>query len=252
MNYKQIYYPESGIAGFSNVDGTIAFYTKVNALLSPSSTVVDIGCGRGAYGEDPIPFRRGLRIFRGRCRKVIGLDVDPHARVNPFLDEFCIIEGECWAVEGDSADICIVDNVLEHVEDPGSFFSECWRVLKPGGFVCIRTPNVFSYFGLISRLVPSRKRLAVLEKAKDRVKEQDVFPVFYRCNTIPKIKHVLQKHGFEPCVYGYDAEPSYLSFSRLFYYLGVLHQRFAPDFIKVGIHAFGRKQPGYLDVSSSS
>jgi hypothetical protein len=51
----------------------------------------------------------------------------------------------------------------------------------------------------------------------------------------------LRQHGFDPLVYGYDAEPAYLSFSRLFYWLGVLHQRYAPEMIKVGIHAFGRK-----------
>lgn len=241
MNFKRRFYPESRLTGLSSVDGTLAFYNQVNALLEPSNVVLDVGCGRGAYGEDPIPFRRQLRILKGKVARVIGIDVDPAGQGNPFIDEFRLLEGERWPVESSSVDICLSDNVLEHVADPEQFFSECQRVVKPGGYVCIRTPNVLSYFGLISRLVPNHRHTDVLEKAKERVKEQDTFPTRYRCNTIPCIRRMLAGHRFEPFVYGYDAEPSYLSFSGFFYFLGVLHQRYAPNLFKVGIHAFGKR-----------
>ncbi len=241
MNYKQIYYPETILGGFSNVDGTIAFYNRVNALLIPESVVIDIGCGRGAYSDDPVLFRRQLRILKGKCQKVIGIDVSPVGQDNPFIDDFRLIENGSWPVEDGSADLCLADNVLEHISDPDLFFSECFRSLRPGGKICIRTPNVMSYFGIVSRLVPNPQHTAVLQKAKDRVNELDVFPTLYLCNTLSKVRKGLALHGFEPCVYGYDAEPSYLSFGRFFYYLGVLHQRFAPNFLKVGIHAFGVK-----------
>jgi len=51
---------------------------------------------------------------------------------------------------------------------------------------------------------------------------------------------MMKKHGFEGVVYGYEAEPSYLSFSKSAYRLGVLHQRFAPRFLKPVIFAFGK------------
>ena len=41
-------------------------------------------------------------------------------------------------------------------------------------------------------------------------------------------------------VYGYDAEPSYLAFSRVAYFLGVLWQRLAPGFLRSAIFAFAR------------
>jgi SAM-dependent methyltransferase len=241
VSFKGHFYPESRLSGFSHVDGTIAFYSQVNALLTPQDVVLDVGCGRGAYGEDPVQFRRELRILKGKCRKVIGIDLDPAGEANPYLDEFRRMDGDSWPVESESVDICISDNVLEHVTDPDQFFAECQRVLKPGGHLCIRTPNVLSYFGLVSKLVPNRKHVSVLEIAKERVQEKDTFPTVYRCNTIPCIQRMLAKHGFEAIVYGYDAEPSYFSFSRLLYFLGVLHQRFAPNLFKVGIHAFGKK-----------
>jgi hypothetical protein len=51
----------------------------------------------------------------------------------------------------------------------------------------------------------------------------------------------MRRHGFDHVVYGYEAEPSYLHFSRLAYVLGVLHQRFAPGFLKPAIFGFARR-----------
>ena len=81
-------YPETAVGGFSRVDGTIEFYTRVNALLRKDMVVVDLGAGRGsAHFEDLVPYRRKLRSLKGRCAKVIGLDVDDVVRNNPTLDE---------------------------------------------------------------------------------------------------------------------------------------------------------------------
>ena len=54
MNYLNIHYPESLFGGFTDVDGTITFFTRVNALIDSSSVVLDVGCGRGVYGEDTV------------------------------------------------------------------------------------------------------------------------------------------------------------------------------------------------------
>jgi len=202
-----------------------------------------VGCGRGSYAEDPIPLRRELRILKGRCKKVIGIDVDESARQNPFLDEFRLTEGRDWPFEGESVDVCICDSVLEHIADPDAFFAECRRVLRPGGYLCIRTPNVLSYVGLASKIIPNRFHALVAAKVQGARKQEDVFPTRYACNTKWKLRRLLRKYGFDACVFGYEAEPSYLSFCRFLYAVGVIHQRFAPDALKVGIFAFGRKVP---------
>ena len=92
MNYKSIYYPESKFGGFTDVDGTMAFHIRTNSLITPSSVVLDVGCGRGAYAEDTVSIRRDLRIFKNKCKKVIGIDLDRSAAENPFLDEFHLME----------------------------------------------------------------------------------------------------------------------------------------------------------------
>jgi SAM-dependent methyltransferase len=237
----QFFYPESRFGGFTQIDGTVAFYSRVQALARPEHVLVDFGCGRGAYGEDPVSFRRDLRIFKGKVRQVIGLDASPSGAENPYLDAFYSLDGPRWPLGDCSADLCVCDNVLEHLPDPAAFFAEARRVLKPGAVLCIRTPNRWSYIALLSRLVPNRRHAEVLAKAKPGLKEVDIFPTEYRCNTLSAMRRAFGDNGFEGVVYGYEAEPSYLAFSRLAYALGVLHQKLAPGFLKPAIFAFGRK-----------
>ena len=203
--------------------------------------VVDFGCGRGAHRDDPVVIRRELKILRGKVQKVIGLDVDPAAEENPYIDEFYLLKGEVWPLEDNSVDLCISDAVLEHLERPESFFSECARVLRDGGYLCIRTANAWNWVSICGRIIPNKWHAKVLAKVQPQRKEADVFPTLYRCNTIPKIRRMLDKFGFEHVVYGYEAEPSYLGFSRIDYWLGTLHQRFAPGFLRPAIFVFARK-----------
>ena len=46
------------------------------------------------------------------------LDANPAGLDNPFLDEFHRLEGTRWPLEDCTADICICDNVLEHLPQP--------------------------------------------------------------------------------------------------------------------------------------
>jgi SAM-dependent methyltransferase len=136
--------------------------------------------------------------------------------------------------------LILCDNTLEHIEKPERFFSEVCRVLKNGAYLCIRTPNRWSYIALAATLIPNKYHSKVISVVQNGRKDQDLFPTFYKCNSIRKLKTILEKYAFECIVYGYEAEPSYLSFSTIAYYVGVLHQRFAPRFMRPVIFAFGK------------
>lgn len=240
------HYPEIRFGGFTDVDGTIAFYQRISALIDQSSVVLDVGCGRGAYADDPVKIRRDLRIVKGRVGQVIGIDLEEDAADNPFLDEFRLINADRWPAETASIDMCICDNVLEHVVNPAGFFDEVSRVLSPGGHLAIRTPNLISYFGLLSRATPARlqRKVAIKASAGER-RPQDVFPTHYRCNSKRRLESQLRRHGFDFIVYGYEAEPSYFSFSPTLYRLAVAHQRLAPRSLRLALFAFARKaSPG--------
>jgi len=240
MNIKESFYPEARFGGYTDVDGTIAFFNRVNSLIGSNFVVLDVGCGRGAYSEDPILTRKNLRNLRGKATEVIGIDVDQNAKNNPFLDDFRLVQHDSWPVDSNSIDLIVCDNVLEHIGNPGNFFEEIHRVIKNGGFLCIRTPNRWSYIALAAKLIPNKYHSNVISAVQNGRNDEDVFPTLYRCNSIGKIKKNMKKIGFDCVVYGYEAEPSYLSFSKVAYSFGVLHQRFAPGFMRPAIFAFGQ------------
>ena len=234
------FYPEVAFGGFPRIDGAIQFYSRVNALVTNDSVVVDFGCGRGR--EDPIPFRRALRNLKGKVAKVIGLDVDIVAKDNPTIDEFHLLtSASSWPLESDSVDLTICDYVLEHLPDPETFFLEARRTLRVGGILCLATTNLLSYVGLATKLIPNRFHSGIVTRVQDGRKAQDVFPTLHRCNTIPAVRRQMIKNGFETLVYGFDGGPGYLTFSKIAYSIGYLHQKIAPSFIRPIIVAFGRK-----------
>lgn len=241
--YETIYYPESSFGGFTGVDGTMAFYLRVNAVIEPSARVLDFGCGRGGYGEDPVALRREMRILRGKCDYVAGADIGEEASMNPYLDEVRLFRpGEPVPYQDGSFDVLLADCVLEHLPDPSAFFSEAHRLLRPGGRLCLRTSNLMSYFGLAALLVPAARREAVLHRARPDRKDEDSFPTLYRCNTVFAIRRAMATAGFEGTAFGHDSEPRYLGFSRVAYRLGVWHQRWAPSCLRPAIFAFATRR----------
>lgn len=245
-NFLNIYYPESKITGHTHIDGTIAFYQTVHSLIEDKDiTVLDLGCGVGGFmrksGKADL-IKKDLRNFKGKVTKVIGADVDPEAATNPAVDEFHLITpGEPLPLEDESVDLCISDYVLEHVEDPDSYFSEIQRVVKKGGHVCLRTVNVYGYVALAAMLIPNRMHAKVTGEVQEERRPDSVFPTVYKCNSRKAIRKYLNKHGFDSTVYTIESEPAYLSFSRVFYHLGYLYQKWAPDMFRNVIFAFGKK-----------
>jgi len=237
------FYPEIQFGGFSHLDGTIQFYLRVNALLNPQFVVLDVGCGRGEYCNDPVEIRKSLRILRGKASRVIGLDVDSVATENPAIDEFRLLESPSspWPLDDESVDMIISDWTLEHVANPDIFFSEARRVLKEGGYLCIRTTNAWGYVAFIARTIPEAFHNRLIRWAQKVRKEEDIFPTIYRCNTIPKIKHILKKHCFAGVVFSPIGAPAYLNFSCIVYFFGMPYERFSPQWLRHTILVFAQK-----------
>lgn len=242
MDFRETYYPETNFGGFTRVDGTIEFYLRVNALLQSDFTVLDYGCGRGEYQSDPVTFRRNLRIIRNKVDTVIGIDLDPGASSNPYLDQFYLIEKNSkLPIKDTCIDLCLCDWVLEHIKHPSMFFSEVSRVLKEGGYLCIRTPNKWAYHSLLSRIIPERFHSNILVRVQNSRKTEDIFPAYYKCNTTRSLRQHLESNHFDYCVYTHEPEPSYLSFAKLAYLLGVWYQKIVPSCLASSIFVFARK-----------
>lgn len=243
-NWKEIYYPESAFGGNSQVDGTVAFYSRVQFLTQPDSTVLDVGCGRGQAAEkfDCKPSET-IRKLRGKCHRVIGIDIDSAGQENPLIDEFRLIDNSCWPVKNSSIDLLYADFVLEHIEQPQEFFAECSRVVKPGGYACFRTPNLWSYVALASKMIPNRYHSRALKELQAGRKEEDIFPTYYRANSKGRLKDLLRNNGFDGCVLYHIGEPSYLGFSRWAYSFGVFMHRWMPSLFKTSLFVFAKREP---------
>lgn len=243
------FYPESALLGYTFVDGTNAFYSSIRRMIGQNSSekvLLDLGCGRGAYVQKDagVPdYVIKVRNFKGEVKKVIGLDVDPNAASNPSLDEFYLLEiDKPWPVQDNSIDVCICDYVIEHVENTSFLFSELNRVMKKEGVACFRTPNKFGYMALVSSFVPNSLHSKVLKKIQPHRKEEDVFPVVYKCNTKKAFTRLLKENDFDANVFYYDSEPSYLKFSYISFAFGYYLQKLLPKALRATLFAFGRKQ----------
>jgi SAM-dependent methyltransferase len=237
------YYPEARFGGFADVDGTVVFYARVRSLIDHTSTVLDVGCGRGAAAEDDIRVRREMRTLRGYAGRVLGIDVDAAAAGNPLIDEFRLITEPGWPISTGAIDLIVADWVLEHVDDVAGFFAECRRVLRPGGYLALRTANLLSYVGLAARIVPNGLHRAALRVAGNGKRNDDVFETRYHCNTVWRLRAALQRHGFLACVYGYESEPHYLGFAGWAYRFGRFYQRHAPRAVRAALFAFAERLP---------
>jgi SAM-dependent methyltransferase len=210
-------YPEVGAGGFTRVDGTVAFYGRINALLKPNMTVVDFGAGRGAGpSDDPVPYRRSLQTLRGRVREVIGVDIDPVVKDNPAVDRAIVTSAiGALPLDDESVDLVVSDYCFEHVDRPDVVSGELDRVLKTGGWICARTPNRWGYIAVSARLVPNRWHVRALRALQPGRQAADVFPTRYCLNTVRDLKRWFPVERFLHCGYGHSGPPAYFGSSVL-------------------------------------
>ena len=211
-------YPEVGAGGYSRVDGTVEFYGRVRSLLRPEMTVLDFGAGRGVGPrEDPVAYRRDLQVLQGRVARVIGADIDPVVRENPVLDEAIVLDGPAspLALDDASIDLIVSDFCFEHIDEPTSTAEELARVLRPGGWLCARTPNKWGYIGMGARLVPNTLHTRFLRRLQPKRHAVDVFPTRYRLNTLGQVRRYFPAAQFEDYSYRHESEPLYAGSSAL-------------------------------------
>ncbi len=234
-------YPEVAAGGFSRVDGMIAFYTRIHALLGDDDLVLDFGAGRGRAAEDPVPFRRELRCLRGARRQVVGVDVDPLVLENPLVDVAHVMSEGRVPLQDESVDLIVANAVFEHLERPDEVAVELDRVLKPGGWLCAQTPNRWGYIALGARILPNRFHVRALRRLQPDREANDVFPTLYRLNTRRAIAR--QFTGYECYIYGHNAEATYVGRSRLASSAISAFSRIAPDRLASILMVFLRKSP---------
>ncbi|MDP9820356.1 class I SAM-dependent methyltransferase [Nocardioides massiliensis] len=229
-------FPEMAAGGFGRWESTVQFYGRVNALLRPDSVVVDFGAGRGEFLDRPDSYPRRLQLLRGKVAAVIGVDVDPVVVDNEALDRAIVWRpGTPIDLPDASVDLVVSDYAFEHIDDPAAVVGELDRILKPGGWVCARTPNRWGFIAIGARMVPNALHSRLLRTLQPQRKTRDVFPTRYRLNSLRQLRSAFPAPRWE--VHGYAVgEPAYVGSSRaltyvLFGVLRVLPMRLQPMYL---------------------
>lgn len=244
MDVARHFYPEISAGGFSRVDGTVEFYGRINALLRPEMVVLDFGAGRGSHADDESVYRRELRLLKGKVARVVGADLDPVVTTNPTLDEAAVLEPDKPLPFADgSFDLIVSDATFEHVEKPMLVAAELNRVLRPGGWICARTPNRWGYIGIGANLMPNRIHARALARLQPHRQSRDVFPTRYRMNTRSSLAKAFPPSRFENYTYVRTTEPAYFGNSLILWRLMFLVNRFTPVHMGAMFFVFLRKRP---------
>jgi SAM-dependent methyltransferase len=238
-------YPEFGAGYFAHCDCTVAFFTRLDALLDPNATLLNLGAGRGrAVLMDASPYRRRIQTLRGRVKKVIGIDIDDAVLSNPDVDEAHVIDPlGTWPLADASVDIILCDHVLEHVAQPAEFVREIERVLKPGGWFCARTPVKWGYIGRGARLIPNALHVALLKWLQPNRKAEDVFPVTYRMNSRTALDRYFHHRNWKNCTYGFNGVPGYHGNNVVMFRLIEFWGWLMPRALAAKLHVFLLKRP---------
>jgi len=227
--------------GYLPLDGTVEFYGRVCALLKSTDVVLNLGAGRGAwYFEDESAYRRSLQDLRPRVKCVYAADIDPVVLTNPTSHENLLIRDGRIPLPDHSVDLVIADYAFEHIENPAAFCAEISRVLRPGGYLCARTPHRYHFTSVAARLIRNRSHAHVLSAAQPRRISADVFPTVYRLNTIRDIHRHFGE--FEDHSYLYSAEPQYYFGRKYLHYALTCLRRVLPDVLVSNIFVFLQKR----------
>jgi SAM-dependent methyltransferase len=109
--------------------------------------VVDVGCGIGRFLE-----HAGDLVL-----DYIGIDVVRHPGLSPDAAfHRADLDREGIPLADASADIVVALETIEHLESPREFCRELTRVLKPGGWLVMSTPNQRSMLSILCLIVRGR------------------------------------------------------------------------------------------------
>ncbi|NGQ94425.1 class I SAM-dependent methyltransferase [Brevibacillus sp. SYP-B805] len=134
------------VKGEQTIQFFLPFHTQEQMFTD--KTVLDIGCGGGG---------KTCYYATFRPKKIIGIDVVPRyaeegnafARRKGLEDiaSFMTADAARMPFADETFDTIVMNDAMEHVEQPEQTLAECFRVLKPGGHLYINFPPYYHPYG---------------------------------------------------------------------------------------------------------
>lgn len=189
---------------------------EVVRLLSPKSTIIDIGCGRKA---------EFLRSLSSSVKKAYGIDLEIRETIIDGNMQIMYGDAEAIPLDDRTIDVITLIDVVEHFLNPKQVFLECRRILKPGGSLILLTSCKFHPPIFLGRAVPHFVRQWA-NLIITGTKEEDTFPAYYKANSEGALRRLGSLAGLNVVNVRYlSNHPQYFMFSTFFYRSAVAVER---------------------------
>jgi ubiquinone/menaquinone biosynthesis C-methylase UbiE len=132
------------------------YYGKDLTPYLEGKDVLDLGCFNGG---------RGIAWFeKFKMASITGIDVAPEyidaatqfAKIKNVNAKYVLAQGEELPFADASFDAIVTFDVMEHVQNLEKTLSECYRVLRPNGILCVVFPGYYHpvehHLGLVTRI----------------------------------------------------------------------------------------------------
>jgi SAM-dependent methyltransferase len=163
--------------------------------LTPGCACLDIGCGDQILPSYAMQLA-GQKELVNRARLYVGIDLGGAICRHLLLDARVIGSAEHLPFDGGCFDLVTANMVVEHLDNPEVVLGEIRRVLRPGGRFLFHTPNWWDPITMVGSLLPASRFKTRLIYFLEWREPEDVFPTFYRLNSLKRIKTLAEKGGF--------------------------------------------------------
>lgn len=143
-------------------------------------TWLDAGCGRGLLRQ----------ILDGRVDRYIGCDL---VEYEGFPCDSELVQADLnrtpYPLPDGTMDVAAAVETIEHLENPRAFMRELLRIVRPGGWVFVTTPNQLSFLSKLT-LVVKNEFNAFQESAR-------LYPAHITALLESDLRHIAEECGLE-------------------------------------------------------
>ena len=187
-------------ARFGHVTPADWYEALLDALVTPSTTWLDVGCGRDVSPGNTATARR----LADRCRRLVGIDPGDNIDDNVFVHERLKMPIEAHP-PGATYDLITLRMVAEHVEAPAAVAARLASLLAPDGRIVIYTVSRYAPSVIVAGLTPLKVH-HVVKRWLWETEERDTFPTVYRMNTRPVLARLFGDVGLAEEMFAYLAD----------------------------------------------
>jgi SAM-dependent methyltransferase len=165
----------------SACENTHAVIEEMIVTDHPSGPVLDIPCGQGAFTKRLMD--RGVEVHSA--------DIVQNDRSNNPRFRTADMNKKLPYEDNTFSGVVCIDGI-EHIERQFDFIRECRRVIRPGGFLLISTPNISSLRSRFRWLLTGFHT-----KGKTPLNERKPHPSFHiTMLSFPALRYLLHSNGF--------------------------------------------------------